>query len=79
MIYGKTPYSHYTNTWQKLQAIAESNQNISFPKYSNVHPKGIPPVLQQTMELCLIKDVKARPYVTDLLKLIEITVFKPNN
>jgi len=66
-----------TNTWQKLQAIAESKQNISFPTHSKTFTHGIPPVLMQTMELCLIKDVKARPNVVDLLKLIENTVFKP--
>lgn len=77
LIYGKTPYSHLTNTWQKLQAIAESTQNISFPSHSNTFTQGIPPVLMQTMKLCLIKDVKARPNVVDLLKLIENTVFKP--
>lgn len=77
LIYGKTPYSHLTNTWQKLQAIAESAQNISFPSHSKTFTQGIPPVLIQTMKLCLIKDVKARPNVVDLLKLIENTVFKP--
>lgn len=77
LIYGKTPYSHLTNTWQKLQSIAESKQNINFPSHSKVFTQGIPSVLKQTMELCLIKDVKARPYVIDLLKLIEDTVFKP--
>lgn len=71
LIYGKTPYSHLTNTWQKLQAIAECNQNISFPIRSRIFPQGIPPVLMQTMKLCLVKDVKARPYVVDLLRLIE--------
>lgn len=77
LIYGKTPYSHLTNTWQKLQAIAESKQNVSFPSRSKTFPHGIPPVLMQTMELCLIKDVKARANVVDLLRLIENTVFKP--
>lgn len=77
LVYGKTPYSHLTNTWQKLQSIAESKQNISFPSQSRVFTQGIPSVLMQTMKLCLIKDVKARPYVIDLLKLIEDTVFKP--
>ncbi|VVC40478.1 Protein kinase domain,Protein kinase-like domain,Protein kinase, ATP binding site,Serine/threonine- [Cinara cedri] len=77
LIYGKTPYSHLTNTWQKLQAIAVSKQNIIFPKQSKLFPHGIPPVLMQTMELCLIKDVKTRPNVTDLLKLIENAAFKP--
>ncbi|XP_025190635.1 serine/threonine-protein kinase mph1-like [Melanaphis sacchari] len=77
LIYGKTPYSHLTNTWQKLQAIAESTQNISFSSHSKTFTQGIPPVLMQTMKLCLIKDVKARPNVVDLLKLIENTVFKP--
>lgn len=76
LIYGKTPYSHLTNTWQKLQAIAESKQNISFPSNSKKFTQGIPPVLMQTMQLCLIKDVKSRPNVIDLLKLIENTVFK---
>ncbi|XP_060837449.1 dual specificity protein kinase TTK-like isoform X1 [Rhopalosiphum padi] len=77
LIYGKTPYSHLTNTWQKLQSIAESKQNINFPSHSKVFTKGIPSVLMQTMKLCLIKDVKARPYVIDLLNLLEDTVFKP--
>lgn len=77
LVYGKTPYSHLTNTWQKLQAIAESTQNISFLSQSKTFPQGIPPVLIETMKLCLIKDVKARPNVVDLLKLIENTVFKP--
>ncbi|XP_003241140.2 dual specificity protein kinase TTK-like [Acyrthosiphon pisum] len=77
LVYGKTPYSHLTNTWQKLQSIAESKQNINFPSHSKVFTEGVPSVLQQTMQLCLIKDVKARPYVIDLLKLIEDTVFKP--
>lgn len=65
-----------TNTWQKLQAIAESKQNINFPSRSKVFTQGIPAVLKQTMELCLVKDVKARPFVVDLLRLIENTVFK---
>uniref|UniRef100_A0A2H8U1J5 Dual specificity protein kinase Ttk n=1 Tax=Melanaphis sacchari TaxID=742174 RepID=A0A2H8U1J5_9HEMI len=77
LIYGKTPYSHLTNTWQKLQSIAESKENINFPSHSRVFTKGIPSVLMQTMKLCLIKDVKARPNVIDLLNLIEDTVFKP--
>lgn len=77
LIYGKTPYSHLTNTWQKLQAIAEPKQNINFPTHSKIFTHGIPPVLMQTMELSLIKDVKARPNVVDLLKIIENTVFKP--
>ncbi|XP_050425966.1 uncharacterized protein LOC126836515 [Adelges cooleyi] len=77
LIYGKTPYSHLTNTWQKLQAIAEPKQNISFPSNSKTFTQGIPPVLMQTMEMCLIKDVKARPNVDDLLRLVENTVFKP--
>jgi hypothetical protein len=66
-----------TSTWQKLQAIAESKQNISFPSHSKIFTKGIPPVLMQTMKICLIKDVKSRPNVVDLLRLIENTVFKP--
>lgn len=66
-----------TNTWQKLQAIAEPKQNISFPSQSKTFTHGIPPVLIQTMQLCLIKEVKNRPNVVDLLKLIENTVFKP--
>jgi len=66
-----------TNTWQKLQSIAESKQNIHFPSHSKIFTEGVPSVLKQTMQLCLIKDVKARPYVIDLLKLIEDTVFKP--
>lgn len=79
LIYGKTPYSHLTNTWQKLQAIAEPKENISFPSCSKPFPHGIPPVLMQTMKLCLLKDVKARPSVDNLLKLVENNVFKPTN
>lgn len=71
LIYGKTPYSHLTNTWQKLHAIAESKQNINFPSCSKLFTQGIPPVLMKTMNLCLTKEVKARPYVADLLSLIE--------
>ncbi|KAL4099034.1 hypothetical protein QTP88_023535 [Uroleucon formosanum] len=77
LVYGKTPYSHLTNTWQKLQSIAESKQNINFPSHSKVFTKGVPLVLQQTMQLCLNKDVKVRPFVIDLLKLIEDSLFKP--
>ncbi|KAL4098744.1 hypothetical protein QTP88_023286 [Uroleucon formosanum] len=77
LVYGKTPYSHLTNTWQKLQFIAESKQNINFSSHSKVFTEGVPLVLQQTMQLCLKKDVKVRPYVIDLLKLIEDSLFKP--
>lgn len=77
LIYGNTPYSHLTNTWQKLQAIAAPKPNISFPNQSKLFPRGIPPVLMQTMELSLVKDVKTRPNVTDLMRLIENAAFKP--
>lgn len=77
LIYGKTPYSHLSNTWQKLQAIAESKQNICFPSHNKMFSQGIPPVLLQSMKLCLIKDVKTRPSVVDLLQFMENTVFKP--
>jgi len=60
-----------------LQSIVEFKQNINFPSHSKVFTQGIPSVLKQKIEQCLIKDVKARPYVIDLLKLIENTVYKP--
>lgn len=66
-----------TNTWQKLQAIADSKQNIIFPSQSKTITDGIPPVIMQSMELCLTKDVKTRPNVIDLLRLIKNAAFKP--
>lgn len=76
LIYGKTPFSHLTNTWQKLQAIGDLKQNICFPSNSMTFKHGIPYVLMQTMKLCLLKDIKSRPSVLDLLSLMENTVFK---
>lgn len=76
LVYDKTPFSHLTNTWEKLHAIGDFKQNICFPSYSETFKHGIPPVLMQSMKLCLSKDVKSRPSVADLLSLMENTVFK---
>lgn len=75
-MYDKTPFSHLENTLQKLHAIGDLKQNICFPSNSTTFKNGIPPVLMQSMQLCLLKDVKSRPSVVDLMSLMENIVFK---
>lgn len=63
LVYGKTPFSHITNTWGKLQAIADSNHRIDFPEV------GAPMVLSQALRSCFHRDPKQRPTVAELLNL----------
>uniref|UniRef100_A0A1B6C184 Protein kinase domain-containing protein n=1 Tax=Clastoptera arizonana TaxID=38151 RepID=A0A1B6C184_9HEMI len=63
LIYGKTPFSHITHTWNKLQAIADPNHQIDFPAID------IPPVLDQALKSCFHRDPKQRPTVKQLLNM----------
>ncbi|XP_046669685.1 serine/threonine-protein kinase BCK1/SLK1/SSP31 [Homalodisca vitripennis] len=63
LVYGKTPFSHITNTWGKLQAIADPNHEIEFPDV------GAPVVLAQALRSCFHRDPKQRPTVAELLSL----------
>lgn len=63
LIYGKTPFSHITHTWNKLQAIADPNHRIEFPS------RNIPPVLDHALKSCFHRDPKQRPTVAQLLEM----------
>lgn len=63
LVYGKTPFAHITNTWAKLQAIADPNHQIEFPEV------GAPPVLTQALKSCLQREPVQRPTVAELISL----------
>lgn len=63
LIYGKTPFSHITRTWDKLQAIVDPSHKIDF---SDV---GVPVVLDRALKLCFHRDPKQRPSVAQLLDM----------
>ncbi|XP_054272007.1 uncharacterized protein LOC128992454 [Macrosteles quadrilineatus] len=63
LVYGKTPFSHITNTWGKLSAIADPNHCIEFPDV------GAPLVLVKALQSCFHREPKLRPTVAELLSL----------
>lgn len=63
LIYGKTPFSHITRTWDKLQAIVDPSHKIDFPDV------GVPVVLDRALKLCFHRDPKQRPSVAQLLDM----------
>ncbi|CAH1402008.1 unnamed protein product [Nezara viridula] len=68
LLYGRTPFSHLTNTWTKLQAIADPESAVSFPSGS-----AAPPHLLLSVRWALTKDPKDRPTAEELLRLAEFT------
>lgn len=62
MTYGKTPFQHL-NPLQKLQAIVNPDYEIAFPA-NKAHPGG----LVQVMKACLLRGVKERPTIPQLLQ-----------
>ncbi|KAF6204891.1 hypothetical protein GE061_019055 [Apolygus lucorum] len=68
LLYGRTPFSHLNNRWQKLHAIADLNHKVSFPKLQ----QHTPPSLRLALRWCLIKDVASRPTVEELVQLSEL-------
>ena len=60
LVYGKTPFSHISNNFLKLQAITSAKTQISFPEQAD-------PRLREILMKCLIRDPKERPSISELL------------
>nr|XP_012231730.1 PREDICTED: LOW QUALITY PROTEIN: protein kinase 3 [Linepithema humile] len=74
MVYGYTPFNHIRTQWAKISAITNPKPNISFPvtTFSTSGSQGserAPPVLIDVMRKCLQHDPKARPTVSQLLRV----------
>lgn len=76
MIYGKTPYSHIPSQWAKMRAIGDSKVQVEF-KPNGINNTPVPPVLLDSMKLCLQKDLKARPTVEQLLHILQSWLYVP--
>jgi serine/threonine-protein kinase TTK/MPS1 len=61
MVYGRTPFAHYTNFLQKMKVIPDPNVQIPFPKINDI-------MLLDVMKRCLQRNSKDRPTIPELLK-----------
>ncbi|KAF4555399.1 Protein kinase domain-containing protein 28 [Elsinoe fawcettii] len=66
MVYGRTPFAHITAQWQKIFAITNSKEEISFPDKA-LGDVLVPASLKATMRKCLQRDPSLRPTVAQLL------------
>ena len=65
MVYGKLPFSHIRNPYQKICAILNQSVAIEFPtKGRDNHDPLVLDVLKQ----CLVRDPTQRSSIEDLLK-----------
>ncbi|XP_047736086.1 dual specificity protein kinase TTK isoform X2 [Hyalella azteca] len=74
LVYGKTPFQHITNTWQKLQAISNPDTIIQFPPCDDKN-------LLDVMRSCLQYQPYKRPTIQQLLEhpyLTGVTTSKPH-
>ncbi|RZF36216.1 hypothetical protein LSTR_LSTR008542 [Laodelphax striatellus] len=69
LVYGKTPFSHFTRDWAKMQAIVDPSHVIDFPE--EVVGWRIPLFLLESMKQCLSRDPKQRPTVADLINRLK--------
>ncbi|KAL1138952.1 hypothetical protein AAG570_009014 [Ranatra chinensis] len=71
LIYGRTPFSHVTRDWVKLEMIADPEHTIKLPPVNGTSA-GARPItgeLRAALEACLVKDPRSRPTVAALLAL----------
>jgi len=66
LVYKKLPFSHLKITLQKMQAIINPEHKINFPRDQN-SLKGHDPRVVDVLQRCLVRDVKQRASIQELL------------
>ncbi|KAI9831887.1 MAG: hypothetical protein M1819_004609 [Sarea resinae] len=67
MVYGKPPFAHLSNQFQKIMAIPNPNHAIAFPNTTTIGDVFVPASLIRTLKKCLNRDPSQRPTVEQLL------------
>lgn len=66
MTYGKPPFAHIANTWNRVCAIINPSVHISYPT-TGIGGTYVPSALRRLLQRCLDRDQKKRPTVAQLL------------
>ena len=66
MTYGKPPFAHIANTWNRVCAIINPTVHISYPT-QGIGGAYVPSSLRRVLQRCLDRDQKNRPTVAQLL------------
>ena len=66
MTYGKPPFAHIANTWNRVCAIINPSVHISFPT-TGIGGTYVPGSLRRLLQRCLDRDQKKRPTLRQLL------------
>jgi serine/threonine-protein kinase TTK/MPS1 len=66
MAYGRPPFAHIQNTYQRIMAITNRHHIIEFPN-TGVGGSHIPSTLKGTLRKCLNRDPDRRPLIKDML------------
>ncbi|KAL9086953.1 MAG: hypothetical protein Q9159_003915 [Coniocarpon cinnabarinum] len=70
MTYGKPPFAHIANTWNRVCAIINPSVQISY-ETTGVGGTYVPSSLRRLLQRCLDRDAKNRPTVAQLLSARE--------
>ena len=66
MTYGKPPFAHIANQWNRVMAIINPAINITFPA-TGIGGVAVPSSLRKLLQQCLQRDASRRPGMDELL------------
>lgn len=66
MTYGKPPFAHIPNQWNRVMAIIDPSKTISYPTLG-IGDVPVPASLRRLLQRCLNRDSTKRPSMLDLL------------
>jgi len=66
MTYGKPPFAHIPNQWNRVMAIINPTVNITYPA-TGIGGSNVPSSLRRLLKQCLNRDPSQRPTIPSLL------------